>query len=128
MGRTFACLPLLGLVTWLLIDRTGAVRDIWPVPLVLAAFAVMSLRPLVRTTQDELVIRHPLGSQRIPRSHVASAWFVYSGLVIRKRNGGTAFAFILPRPTFTELGGDKPAPDSAACQITRWAQETETDH
>ena len=122
IGRTFACLPLLGLAAFLLIDRSWTIGDIWPVPLVLGAFTVMSFRPLVRITQDELVIRHPIGSQRISRSHVASARFIYSGLVISKRDGGTAFAFIGPRLTSTELSGDKPPPDSAAFQITRWAQ------
>jgi hypothetical protein len=55
------------------------------------ALAALRSRWTVRLTRDELLIRYPIGSQRVPRAQVESAHFNYWGLLIRKRGGGFAF-------------------------------------
>jgi hypothetical protein len=123
IGRVFCSVPLLAFATLALIESEALpISKVWPFFVVLVVMTVVIMRPAVRLTQDELVIRHPIGSERIPRAEVASAKFNYFGLMIRGRDGGSSIAFIFPRWTSTELSGDEPQPDSAAYQITRWAQ------
>jgi hypothetical protein len=127
--RIIMFLPLLAAILgtlWIVFRAEVAPFSVtWPVFLVVSYLALAALRSrwTVRLTQDELLIRYPIGSQRVPRPQVESAHFNYWGLIIRKRGGGFAFAFLAPRWTSTELSsGGKPGPDSAAFQITRWAQ------
>ncbi|MFC0627092.1 PH domain-containing protein [Kribbella deserti] len=123
VGRILCVLPVLGFVaTVVFASEHFPIDEVWPFSILLAGFPALILRPAVRITPTELVIRHPIGSERFPRAEVASARFNYAGLIIRTRRGGSAIAFILPKWTSTELSGDEPPPDSAAYQITRWAQ------
>jgi hypothetical protein len=126
VGRILCSVPLLGLTTLAFLDRHELpVREVLPFFVVLAVMTVIIMRPAVRLTQDELVIRHPIGRERIRRAEVASAKFNYFGLVIHKRDGGWSIAFLLPRWTSTELAnGDQAPADSAAYQITQWAKCT----
>jgi hypothetical protein len=127
--RIIMVLPLLaailGILWTLTEDEVAPLSVTWPVFLVVSYLALAALRSrwAVRLTQDELLIRYPIGGQRVPRAQVASAHFNYWGLIIRKRGGGFAFAFLAPTWNSTELSsGGKPGPDSAAFHITRWAQ------
>jgi hypothetical protein len=77
----------------------------------------------VRLTANELIIRWPIGGRRIARGDVASAQFGLYGLHIRLRNGGTALAPLAPKWRSMMLSrSGQPGADSAAYQITRWAQ------
>jgi hypothetical protein len=126
-SRVFLGLPVLCATLWTLIDSENwPIREMWPALLALGILTVMAMRPTVRTTKDELVIRYPIGGRRLARADVASARFDYLGLRIRMRDGGSAFAFLSPRMTSTELSsGGQPEPGSAAYEITRWAQVTD---
>ncbi|TCO41060.1 hypothetical protein EV646_116152 [Kribbella antiqua] len=122
-------LPLLAAILGTLwtvhIGEVAPISVTWPVYLLVSYFALAALRSswTVRLTRDELLIRYPIGGQRVPRAEVESAHFNYWGLIIRKRGGGFAFAFVAPKWTSTELSsGGRPGPDSVAFQITRWAQ------
>lgn len=123
-SRIFLSLPVLCATLWTLIDSENwPIREMWPALLALGILSVMAMRPTVRTTKDELVIRDPIGGRRLVRADVASARFDYFGLRIRMRAGGCAFAFLSPKMTSTELSsGGQPEPGSAAYEITRWAQ------
>ncbi|MDX6247916.1 MAG: hypothetical protein QOF10_1276 [Kribbellaceae bacterium] len=132
--RIILVLPLLAAILgilWTLIeDEVAPLSVTWPVFLVVSYLALAALRSrwTVRLTQDELLIRYPIGGQRVRRAQVASAHFNYWGLIIRKRGGGFAFAFLAPKWNSTELSsGGKPGPDSAAFHITRWAQSKRPD-
>ncbi|GAA1549746.1 hypothetical protein GCM10009741_62430 [Kribbella lupini] len=116
-------LPAVGVLV--VVDSANwPIREMWPVFPVLAVVAGLMMRPSVRLSGDELLIRYPIGSQRLRRSDVASAHFNYFGLVVQLRNGATAFAFLAPKPTSTELSsGGRPEPGSASYEITRWASE-----
>lgn len=127
--RIIMFLPLpaaiLGFLWTVLRDEVAPLSVTWPVLLVVFYLALAALRSRwsVRLTRDELFIRYPIGSQRVRREEVESAHFNYWGLIIRKRGGGFAFAFLAPKWNSTELSsGGKPGPDSPAFQITRWAQ------
>jgi hypothetical protein len=123
-SRIFLSLPVLCATLWTLIDSENwPIREMWPGLLALGILSVMAMRPTVRTTKDELVIRYPIGGRRLARADVVSARFNYFGLRIRLRAGGSAFAFLSPKMTSTELSsGARPEPGSAAYEITRWAQ------
>ena len=60
-------------------------------PLTLLAW-LWGLRPRIVATPDQLVVRNPVSSRRIPWSDVESADPGYSGIVIRRRSGGTVVA------------------------------------
>ncbi|MFC5265457.1 hypothetical protein ACFPJ1_25385 [Kribbella qitaiheensis] len=116
---------ILGTLWTVLRDEVAPLSVTWPVFLVVFYLALAALRSrwTVRLTRDELLIRYPIGSQRVPRAQVESAHFNSWGLIIRKRGGGFAFAFLAPKWNSTELSsGGRPGPDSPAFQITRWAQ------
>jgi hypothetical protein len=125
--RVLLCLPLLGLVGWMCVPGDGwPVVEQLPMLLFLGVMTVLWQRGVgVRTTKDELVLRRVFGTTRIPRADVVSAEFGWRGLHIRLRDGRKAFSRLAPKMTSTELSGDPPAPDSAAYQITRWAQSAE---
>lgn len=73
-------------------------------------------------TEDELVLRYPVGSRRIPRSEVVSARFTRRGLRIKLRDGSKVFAFLRLEWTSPELSsGAVPPHRSAASRITEWA-------
>ena len=115
LSRIFLSLPFVGATLWVLIDEwiTGdnwTIREMWPALLGLGILTVMLMRPSVRITSDELVIRIIL-TRRIPRAEVESAKFNYHGLVIRRRDGGSVFALLGPKMTSTEMSwGGKPEP------------------
>jgi hypothetical protein len=108
------------MTVWTVVD-SWPLQESVPLLLALALMTVTCLRPRVRITDNELLIRYPIGSRRIPRSHVHSAEFKSSGLTIYLRDGNRALAFVMPKLTSTELSGDPPPIDSAAYQITQWA-------
>jgi hypothetical protein len=107
------------MTVWTVADK-WPLRESLPPVLALALLTVALLRPRVRITDNELLIRYPIGSRRIPRSHVHSAEFTLAGLTIHLRDGGR-FAILQPKLSSTELSGDPPPVDSAAYQITQWA-------
>jgi hypothetical protein len=129
IGRIVLCLPIVAATVWTLFNYDDwPITDTWPAFLfaVLLTLAGLRSRWSVRLTQTELLIRYPIGGLRIPRADVVSARFNWHGLIIRKRDGGKAFAFLAPRMTSTELSsGGEPGPDSAAYQITEWAQSVQ---
>jgi hypothetical protein len=129
--RIIMCLPIVGATLWTIVYwETWRITETWPAFLVACYLALAALRSRwsVRLTEDELLIRYPIGGQRIARADVVSANFNTWGLVVRKRDGGFAFAFLAPKWNSTELGsGGQPGPDSAAYQITRWAQLGQPD-
>jgi hypothetical protein len=103
--------------------------ELWPVvPITLVPF-IVAMRIEVRVTADELLLRHMIGSTRIPRTDVAFARFDYKPLgtflEIHRHDGGVALIRFAPKMTSTELSGDPPPPDSLAFQITRWAETGE---
>jgi hypothetical protein len=105
------------------------VPEFWPaVPFTLAPF-IVAMRIEVRLTAEELLLRHLIGSTRIPRQDVAFARFDYKPLgvflEIHRRDGGVALIRFAPKLTSSELSGDPPPPDSLAFQITRWAETGE---
>ena len=88
---------------------------------------VVALRVELRMTDDELVLRRYVDTVRIPRSDVAFAKFDYRPfgapyLEIHRRSGRVDRMPMAPKLSSTELSGDPPRPDSAAYQITRWAE------
>ena len=75
-----------------------------------------------RLTEDELVLRYPVGSRRIPRSEVVSARFAGRGMQINLRDGSKVFAFLRLEWTSVEPSSGAVAPHrSAANRITEWA-------
>lgn len=122
IAKTFLCLPVAAAAVWTIVDNENwPISETWPALLVLALMTFTCLRPRVRVTENELLIRNPIGSRRVPRSNVRSAEFKSIGMVIHLRDGRKAHAFLAPKMTSTELSGGAPRPDSAAYQITRWA-------
>ncbi|MGW5190541.1 PH domain-containing protein [Kribbella sp. NPDC004138] len=123
--RIFLGLPFLGATLVTVIDSANwPIREMWPALLAFGIMTVTVTRPTVRITAHELVIRYPIGGRRIARAEVVSARFNYFGLVIQLRDGSTAFAFLAPKLTSTELSsGWQPEPGGAAYEITRWAEE-----
>ena len=124
--RIFLGLPFLGAMLVTIVDSEDwPIREMWPALLAFGVVTVTVMRPTVRITAHELVIRYPIGGRRIRRAEVVSARFNYFGLVIRLRDGGTAFAFLAPKLTSTELSpGSQPEPGSAAYEITQWAKSS----
>jgi hypothetical protein len=126
-SRAFRCLPFIALLIFTLTSKDWPIREVWPLVLVIGVMTVLWLRLGVRITGDELILRYPIGSQRIPRSEVTSANFNSLGLTIHKRDGTTAFGFLTAKLSSTEWSGDAPQPDSAAYQITEWARGRSED-
>ncbi|WP_157979740.1 PH domain-containing protein [Kribbella monticola] len=120
--KVLACLPLVGALGWLVV--AGGWQELWPMLLLLAAMAYLWSRGGgARLTEDELVLRYPIGTRRIPRSQVVDARFTYNGMRIRLRDGSRVHAFLQPKWSSTELSsGGVPGPDSAAYKITEWAK------
>ena len=87
---------------------------------------IAALRVELRLTDDELIFRHLIGTTRIPRSDIAFARFDYKPLGvyldIHHHSGHVDHLQFGPKMTSSELSGDPPPPDSAAYQITQWAQ------
>ncbi|WP_328999310.1 hypothetical protein OHA18_33300 [Kribbella sp. NBC_00709] len=99
---------------------------LWPsIPMTLVVLGG-AMRYELRLTDDELVFRELIGSLRIPRTEIAFAKFDYKPLGvyldIHRRNGQIDHLRFQPKMTSSELTGDPPTPDSAAHQITRWAE------
>lgn len=94
----------------------------WPVLAIMGLATIVFLRPHVRVTSDELVIRGLVGRRRIPRDQVEYAEFTASWLLIHLRDGGIARARMLPKMNSTEGSGGAATPDSVAYQITQWAR------
>jgi hypothetical protein len=126
--RMFLGLPFLAATLVTVIDSDDwPIREMWPALLALGILTVLAMRPTVRVTAHELVIHYPIGGRRLHRAEVQSARFNYFGLVIRLRDGGSAFAFLAPKLTSTELSsGGQPEPGSAAYEITRWAEAADS--
>ncbi|MFI5712320.1 hypothetical protein [Kribbella sp. NPDC051620] len=72
------------------------------------------VRPAVWLSPDELVVRNPLGTHRIPRDTVVSAKPGSFGVSIIRRDGRPCTALALRKPIIAE--------ERAAGLITYWAQ------
>jgi hypothetical protein len=121
--KVLAWVPFVGLVGWILVAGDGMWAGLWPMLLFVGVMAyVWGRGGGARLTEDELVLRYPVGSRRIPRTEVVSARFTWQGMRIQLRDGSTAFAFLTPKWSSTELSsGGVPEPGSAAYRITEWA-------
>ncbi|QNE18627.1 hypothetical protein F1D05_12805 [Kribbella qitaiheensis] len=119
--KVLACVPFVGALGWFVV--AGGWFELWPFLLFLAAMAyVWGRGGGARLTEDELVLRYPIGTRRIPRAEVSSARFTYNGMRIQLRDGSKVFAFLQPKWTSTEMSsGAIPGPGSAAYRITEWA-------
>lgn len=123
LGGTLLCLPFCAATAWTLIDSENwPIREMWPVITIMGLATIVFLRPQVRVTSDELVIRGLVGSRRVPRDQVEYAEFTASRLLIHLRDGSIARARALPKWNSTEPSGGAPTPDSVAYQITQWAR------
>ncbi|TDW95389.1 PH (Pleckstrin Homology) domain-containing protein [Kribbella pratensis] len=126
LGGSLLCLPFCAATAWTLIDSENwPIREMWPVLAIIGLSTIVFLRPEVRVTSDELVIRGLVGSHRIPRDQVEYAEFTTSWLLIHLRDGGIARARMLPKMSSTEWSGGAATPDSVAYQITQWAKHGE---
>ncbi|MEV6281992.1 PH domain-containing protein [Kribbella sp. NPDC051770] len=121
VGRTLACVP-----TGAAVVTTLFVPEMWALVPLAAVIAVAWIRTEIRLTDDELILRYPIGSRRVPRADVLSAEFTWSSLRVTLRSGELVRIRFSPKLTSTELSGDPPPPDSAAYQITAWAQGLES--
>ncbi|HWD81130.1 MAG TPA: hypothetical protein VG497_19690 [Kribbella sp.] len=107
---------------------TAFAPEVAPAIVVALVVFVPALRVELRMTENELVLRRPVDTVRIPRADVELArfdWVPFGGtyLEIHRRSGRVDRMPMAPRWTSTELSGDPPAPDSAAYIITRWAED-----
>lgn len=106
----------------------ATVIEPWLWPSIPAALVLLggAMRYELRLTDDELIFRELIGSTRIPRAEIAFAKFDYKPLGtyldIHRRNGQVDHLRFQPKMTSTELSGDPPTPDSAAYQISLWAE------
>ncbi|GAA2832386.1 PH domain-containing protein [Kribbella solani] len=110
------------------IVTTAILPEYWPTILVALFLLVAILRVELRLTDEELIFRDVVGTRRIPRAAVKSARFDYRppGVVvleIHRYSGVVDRLHFSPKQSSTELSGGPPAVDSAAYQITRWAEE-----
>lgn len=121
-GGAFLCLPLAAGVALTVLDgENWPIREMWPALVVLLIMTATCLRPRLRITADELMIRYPIGSSHVPRGEVLRAEFGSGGLWIYLRGGGRKYAFMMPKMNSSESTGTTPEPDSVARQITEWA-------
>jgi hypothetical protein len=134
-GTHRATLIVLRLLVLAAVIATVIEPLLWPSIPAALVFLGLGMRYDLRLTDDELVCRDLIGSTRIPRAEIAFAKFDYKPmgvyLDIHRRNGQVDRLRFQPKMTSTELSGDPPTPDSAAYQITEWAQAIqppEPDH
>jgi hypothetical protein len=80
------------------------------------------MRPAVRLTADELVVRNPLWTRRIARVDVVSARPGYVGVVIRRRSGRPSIAWAIQKANASDWAGADTRADRVARRITEWAQ------
>ncbi|MER7247768.1 hypothetical protein [Kribbella sp. NPDC000426] len=125
-GTHRVTLILLRLLVLAALIATAIAPMLWPTIPGALLFLGAAMRYELRLTDDELIFVHAIGSTRIPRTEIAYAKFDYKPfgiyLDIHRRNGQIDHLPFVPKATSTELSGDPPPPDSAAYQITRWAE------
>ena len=117
--KVFVSMPFVAVLPGAVLGGGGVSIGAWSVVVVtgLAAY-VLGRGGGARLTEDELVLRYPVGSRRIPRSEVVSARFSRRGMRIKLRDGSKVFAFLRLEWTSTELNSPH---RSAAYRITEWA-------
>jgi hypothetical protein len=125
-GTHRVTLILLRLLVLAALVATAIEHLLWPtIPATLLILGG-AMRYELRLTDDELILRELIGATRIPRAEIAYARFDYKPLGvyldIHRHNGQIDHLKFAPKATSTELSGDPPPPNSAAHQITRWAQ------
>ncbi|RZU24533.1 hypothetical protein EV645_0176 [Kribbella rubisoli] len=125
-GTHRVTLILLRLLVLAALIATAIAPMLWPTIPGTLLFLAGAMRYELRLTDDELICRELIGATRIPRTEIAYAKFDYKPfgvyLDIHRHNGQIDHLRFAPKASSTELSGDPPTPDSAAYQITRWAQ------
>jgi hypothetical protein len=121
--KVLVSMPFVAVLTGAVLAGGGLSIGAWSVVVVtgLAAY-LLGRGGGARLTEDELVLRYPVGSRRIPRSEVVSARFTRRGMQIKLRDGSKVFAFLrLEWISAEPSSGGVPRRRSAAYRITEWA-------
>ena len=90
-----------------------------PLPLVW----LFAFRPRLALEGEEVVIRNPLRSWRVPAADIESVWPGYSGIELRRRDGSKITAWAVQKSNLAHASRRRTRADGVAEQVTTFVAE-----